>query len=32
MKDVYTGFIVGYDISMRNNNKIYLKTLNMAEG
>jgi|GEM_PF-3268193 len=32
MFNVYTGFIIGYNILMRNDNKIYLKTLNMAEG
>ncbi|WP_342275062.1 IS3 family transposase [Spiroplasma endosymbiont of Cantharis lateralis] len=32
MNDVNTGFIVGYDISMRNDNKIYFRTLKMAEG
>ena len=31
MKDVKTGFIVGYDISMRNDNKIYVNTLNIAK-
>ncbi|AXK50811.1 hypothetical protein SALLE_v1c09410 [Spiroplasma alleghenense] len=31
LKDVSTGFIVGYDVSLRNDNKIYLKTLKMAE-
>lgn len=31
MKDVKTGFIVGYDISIRNDNKIYINTLKMAK-
>ncbi len=32
MKDANTNFTVGYDISMRNDNKIYFKALKMDEG